>query len=129
LFERLVKPGGAILVCSSGSAADNSNPWLDEYNKARRLWSAPGGTRRRELLADLLQTTRFRLIDEIIVETSHEVSVTDLAHRVLTFSTSSPEVLGSKVEAMLRDVQERLLPLSREGRLTEFVVSTAKVAR
>jgi ubiquinone/menaquinone biosynthesis C-methylase UbiE len=129
LFERLVKPGGAILICSSGSAADNSNQWLDEYNKARRFWSAPGSARHRESLADLLQTTRFRLIDEIIVETSHEVSVSDLAHRVLTFSTSSPEVLGSKVEAMLRDVQERLPPLSHDGRLTEFVVSTAKVAR
>jgi hypothetical protein len=38
-------------------------------------------------------------------------------------------VLGDKAEAMLRDVGERLLPLSRDGRLTEIVISTARVVR
>ena len=61
--------------------------------------------------------------------TSHEVSVRDLARRVLTFSSSSPDVLGDKVEAMLRDVEQRLLPLSRDGLLTEVFVSAAQVAR
>src|SRR5438270_10539931 len=36
-LERLVAPNGTILVCSSYSAADRRNPWLDEYNKARRF--------------------------------------------------------------------------------------------
>src|SRR6266852_5500562 len=31
LFERLVAPGGAIVVCSSFSATDSRNPWLDDY--------------------------------------------------------------------------------------------------
>src|SRR5258705_6745442 len=39
LFERLVAPDGTILVCSSSSAADGRNPWLDEYSEARRVWS------------------------------------------------------------------------------------------
>jgi hypothetical protein len=81
------------------------------------------------VLAAVLEGTRLKLVDEIAVETSHEVSVSDLAHRVLTFSTSSPAVLGDKAEAMLRDVQERLLPLSRDGLLTEIVRSTARVVR
>ena len=54
--------------------------------------------------------------------------MSDLARRVLTFSSSSPAVLGNKVEPMLRDVQQRLLPLSCEGSVTEVVVSTAQVA-
>jgi hypothetical protein len=48
---------------------------------------------------------------------------------VLTFSTSSPAVLGDKTEAMLRDVRERLLPLSHDGMLTEVVKSVAKIVR
>ncbi len=36
LFERLVAAEGVVVVCSSHSAADGRNPWLDEYNKARR---------------------------------------------------------------------------------------------
>ena len=56
----------------------------------------------------------------------HEVSVRDLARRVLTFSSSSPDVLGDKAEAMLRDVEQRLLPLSHNGYITEVVVTTAQ---
>jgi SAM-dependent methyltransferase len=130
LFERLVAPEGAIVVCASRSAADSRNPWLDDYNKARRFWSGSGsGERHREVLGADLRGTRFHVSDVITVETSHQISVTSLACRMLTFSTSSPEILGDKAEAMLRDVQERLLPFSREGLLTEVLVSTAQVAR
>ncbi len=130
LFERLVAPGGAIVVCSSSSAADGRNPWLDEYNEAKRLWSQSSRSeRQRDLLAAVLRGTRFQITDVIAVETSHEIGVSELAQRMLTFSSSSPEVLGDKVEPMLRDVEQRLSPLSRGGRLTEVVVSTAQVAR
>ena len=47
LFDRLVAPGGAILVCTSNSAADGRNPRLEEYNRARRFWS---GSRRGRAL-------------------------------------------------------------------------------
>ena len=50
----------------------------------------------------------------------------DLARRVLTFSSSSPAVIGDRVEAMLRDVEQRLLPLSRDGWITEIVATTAR---
>jgi SAM-dependent methyltransferase len=130
LLPRLVAPKGAIVVCSSSSATDGRNPWLERYNEARRFWSGQdGGGRHREALAAVLAGTRLRQTEEIAVESSHEVSVNDLARRVLTFSTSSPAVLGDKAEAMLRDVRERLLPLSRDGLLTEIVVATARVIR
>jgi hypothetical protein len=130
LFERLVAPDGTILVCSSSSAADARNPWLDEYNNARRFWSESSvGERYHWQLGAVLQGTQFHVTDAITVETRRQPSVSDLARRVLTFSSSSPAVLGSKVEAMLRDVQQRLLPLSCEGSLTEVVVSTAQVAK
>jgi SAM-dependent methyltransferase len=130
LFERLVAPGGAIVVCSARSAADGRNSWLDEYNEARRFWSgSSGGERYRQDFQAVLQGTRFCVAESITVESSHEISASDLAQRVLTFSTSSPEVLGDKANAMLRDVEQRLLPFSREGVLTEFVLSRADVAR
>jgi len=130
LLPRLVTPEGAIVVCSSSSAADGRNPWLESYNEARRFWSGQdGGGRHRETLAALLEGTRLEMVDQIAVETSHQVRVGDLARRVLTSSSSSPAVLGDKAEAMLRDVRERLLPLSRDGLLTEIVVATARIVR
>jgi hypothetical protein len=135
-LERLVAPEGTILICASFSAADGRNPWLDEYNTARRawskesLWSESGSAGRTHRdLAGFFQGTRFHAADVIKVETSHEISVRDLARRVLTFSSSSPDVLGDKVESMLRDVEQRLVPLSREGCITEVVVTTAQEAK
>ena len=129
LLQRIVAPKGKILVCASVSAKHGRNPWLDAYNEARLFWSAPGSSLRHgELLPAVIRDTRFNLMDKITVETAHEVSVNELARRVLTFSTSSPAVLGDRMDAMLRDVEQRLLPFSRDGRLTEIVMSTAQVA-
>jgi len=136
LFERLVAPEGAILICSSHSAADGRNPWLDEYNRARRAWSkdslwseAGRGGRTHRDLAAFFRGTRFHVTEPVMLETSHEISVSDLARRVLTYSSSSPEVLGDRAEAMLSDIAQRLLPLSRNGVVTEVFVAAAQVAR
>jgi SAM-dependent methyltransferase len=136
LFERLVVPDGTILICSSHSVADGRNPWLGEYNEARRCWSEAGlwsesgsGERTHRDLAGFFRGTRFHVADLIKFETGHEISARDLARRVLTFSSSSPDVLGDKADAMLRDVEQRLIPQSREGSLTEVVLATAQVVK
>jgi SAM-dependent methyltransferase len=135
-LAHLVAPDGVILVCASFSAMDERNPWLNDYNAARRAWSekrllseADNGGRTHRDLAGFFQGTRFHAADAIRVETSHEVSVRDLARRVLTFSSSSPDVLGEKVETMLRDVEQRLLGWSRDGRVTEIVTTIAQVVK
>jgi len=56
------------------------------------------------------------------------LSARDLAYRILTLSGSSPAVLGDKVDAMLHDVEQRLLPFSRAGSLREIVIAHADVA-
>jgi len=130
LLERLVAPGGAILVCSARSVTDGRNGWLETYNEARRYWSGTAdGTQYRPDLAAILADTRFRLAGTIAAEASHELSAQDLARRVLTFSGSSPAVLGGTVDAMLHDVEQRMLPFSRAGSLEEVVIASADVAR
>ena len=128
LFEQLVTPDGVIVVCASRSATDGRNAWLDTYNEARQRWSGsePGG-RHRGALAAVLEGSRFQEIDEINVETSQEISAADLAQRVLTFSSSSPAILGDKADDMLRDVEARLMPFGHKGVLSEIVIATAKV--
>jgi hypothetical protein len=136
LFERLVAPGGVVAVCASSSATDGRNAWLDEYTAARRAWSdeslwsqsRSGGRAHREL-SSRLQGTTFEAAEVIRVESTQETNAADLAQRMLTFSSSSPAALGEKVEPMLRDVEARLMPASRNGALTEVVVSTAQIAR
>jgi SAM-dependent methyltransferase len=136
LLERLLAPDGALLICASSSAADGRNAWLDTYNEARKTWAdaslAPTmgrGARVHRELAAFLDGSALHVASEIKVETRHAIAVTDLARRVLTYSSSSPAVLGNKVDAMLGDVETRLAPLSHDGVLTEVVVSTAQVVR
>ena len=135
-LERLVEPDGVILVCSSVSAGEGRNPWLEDYNAARRawsnesLWSDSGSARRTHRdLAGFFHGTRFQTGDVIKVETSHEVSLHNLARRVMTFSSSSPGVLGDQAEAMVRDVKQRLFPFSRDGFVSEVVVAMAQMVR
>jgi SAM-dependent methyltransferase len=135
-LERLVAPEGVILVCTSYSATNERNPWFKDYDIARRAWSeksllseADNAGRTHRDLAGFFQGTRFHVADVIRVETSHQISVRDLARRVLTFSPSSPDVVGDKVDAMLRDVEQRLRPLSHDGQIAEVVVTTAQLAR
>ena len=135
-LERLVEPNGVILVCSSVSAGEGRNPWLEDYNAARRAWSneslwsdsGSAGRTHRDL-AGFFHGTRFQTGDVIKVETSHQVSLHNLARRVMTFSSSSPGVLGDQAEAMVRDVEQRLFPFSRDGFVSEVVVAMAQVVR
>jgi SAM-dependent methyltransferase len=135
-LDRLVGRDGIIAVCASVSAPGGRNVWLDDYNAARRAWSpaklwaqSGSGERTHRDLAAFFSGSGFRLAGLIRVETTQEVSVHDLARRVLTFSSSSPEALGDKVEAMLADVEARLVPFSRDGVVTEAVVSVAQIVR
>jgi predicted TPR repeat methyltransferase len=136
LFQRLVAASGAVAVCASFSAQDGRNEWLDAYNAARRAWSderlwleSRRGERAHRELSAVLAGSGFHAAETIRVETTHEVSVENLARRVLTFSSSSPGALGDRVDAMRADVEGRLLPFARDGAIAEVVVSTAQLAR
>ncbi|MDE2376612.1 class I SAM-dependent methyltransferase [Bradyrhizobium sp.] len=135
LLDRLVGRDGVVAVCTSFPVAGHRNPWIDEYNAARRAWSpsglwtdSTGGERTHRDLAGFFQGSAFRLADPIMVETRHDVSVGDLARRILTFSSSSPRALGDKVEAMLEDVEQRLARFSHEGMVSEALMSLAQIA-
>ncbi|MBR0713456.1 class I SAM-dependent methyltransferase [Bradyrhizobium liaoningense] len=136
LLERLVASDGAILICASFSATDGRNPWLDGYNEVRRRWSparlweeAGRGTRAHRDLPAFFRSSAFQPAELVTVETSHAVNVEDLVRRTLTYSSSSPEVLGDNVEAMLRDVRECLASFSRDGLIAETIVSTAQIIK
>jgi SAM-dependent methyltransferase len=136
LFARLVAPGGTIVVCASFTSRDGRNLWLADYDAARRAWSdekllreASKGEQTHRNLAEVLGPAGFGVAETVSVETTHEVSASDLARRVLTFSPSSPAALGDRVDAMLADIEARILPFSRDGILAETLVSWSVIAR
>ncbi|KJC46977.1 methylase [Bradyrhizobium sp. LTSP849] len=136
LLDRLVARDGAIAICASFSATDGRNPWLDGYNEVRRRWSpaqlweeAGRGTRTHRDLPAFFRGSAFQPAELLSVETSHAVSVQDLTRRTLTYSSSSPDALGENVEAMLHEVEERLVSFSRDGMIAETIISTAQIVK
>ena len=136
LLGRLLAPDGVLLTCASSSVADGRNAWLDSYTAARREWAqdnreTAGGRSERlhRELATFLAGSPFHVVETIGVEASHEISVPDMARRMLTYSSSSPALLGDKVEPMLRDVEARLAPFAHGGAVSEVLVATAQVIR
>ena len=115
---------------------DGRNPWLGDYNATRRVWSDPklwsqsslGGRAHRDV-GSLLVGTGFGAAERIEVEATQEVAVGDLAQRVLTFSSSSPAVMGDRADAMLRDLEDKLGPFSHDGMVSDAFVATAQVVR
>jgi SAM-dependent methyltransferase len=135
-LERLVAHDGAILICASFPVTDGRNPWLDGYNEIRRRWSpkklweeAGKGMRTHRDLPAFFRGSAFAPTELVAVETSHRVSMQDLAERVLTYSSSSPEALGENVEAALRDVESYLASFSHDGAIAETIVSTAQIVK
>ncbi|QAU48422.1 class I SAM-dependent methyltransferase [Bradyrhizobium guangzhouense] len=135
-LDQIVARDGAILVCASFSVTDGRNPWVDGYNEIRRRWSpeklwqeAGKGARTHRDLPTFFRGSAFAPTERVAVETSHAVSVRDLTQRVLTYSSSSPEALGDKVEAALRDVESHLAAFSRDGMIAETIVSTAEIVK
>lgn len=135
-LDQLVACDGAILICASFSATDGRNPWLDGYNDIRRRWSpaqlweeAGKGTRTHRDLPAFFRGSAFAPAELVTVETSHTISMQDLAQRTLTYSSSSPEALGDNVDAMLRDVESYLASFSRNGAIAETIISTAQIVK
>jgi hypothetical protein len=65
--------------------------------------------------------TRFAVAGKIAVQTTQTISVWDLASRMLSFSSSSPAILGDRIEEMLDGVRAAMLPTSNNGAITEVV--------
>lgn len=132
----LVARDGAILICASFSVTDGRNPWLDGYNEIRRRWSpakpweeAGKGVRTHRDLPAFFRGSAFVPTELVTVETSHTVSMQDLAQRTLTYSSSSPEALGDNVEALLQDVESHLASFGRDGLIAETIISTAQIVK
>ncbi|MBR1090058.1 class I SAM-dependent methyltransferase [Bradyrhizobium manausense] len=135
-LDQLVARDGAILICASFSVTDGRNPWLDGYNEIRRRWSptklweeAGKGARTHRDLPTFFRGSAFAPTGLVAVETSHVVSVPELTHRVLTYSSSSPEALGDNVEAALREVESHLAAFAHDGAIAETFISTAEIVK
>ena len=123
-LDRVVGPGGRILICHASSVADGRNPWLKAFTQVRNRWRSERPVfDRGRFFADGPFVPRRTIRVETVVATSVE----RLADRILSMSTSSPARLGDEAPAMRTAMREALAPYAVEGAVEEIVEAEADV--
>ena len=91
MFARLVAPEGVIVVCASFSPPARPQSWLETTTPRGALVGrkppvgiAKRASERTAIPTAALEGTGFHAGEKIRVEATHQVSVSDLAQRVLT---------------------------------------------
>jgi SAM-dependent methyltransferase len=123
-LDRILAPGGRILICGSTSEA---NPWRETYQAVLRSWSESRGDGHRRIHEHWFDGTRFERVAEIAVSHTHEITPEALFERALTRSTSSPAVLGPRVAAFRTDLLRALAPFFPDGVGQEVIEAKARV--
>ena len=123
-LDRVVAPGGRILVCHAASVDDGRNPWLKAFNAVRDRWK---GERPRYDPRAFFAGGPFVPKETVRVETAYAVPVERFADRLLSLSTSSPERLGDEVPAMRSAMREALAPFAAQGAIEDIVEAQAEV--
>ncbi len=128
VLERVVAPGGRIAICRSSPASAPANAWHEKFRQLRRTWSSdPDESRYRPDLTRWFAASRFRQVDEISAVETHTIAIPDLVGRGLSFSVTSPAVLGERRAQFEKAIEDAMKPLAKDGLIEEELLATATV--
>jgi len=123
-LDSMLAPGGRILICGARSA--KNNPWSEAYERVLRAWSG-GGDGHRRLYEHFFNSTRFGPVAEVQVEKRETITAGALFERALTRSTTSPAVIGERVEAFKAELLQALAPFFGDGERVEVIEARARI--
>jgi SAM-dependent methyltransferase len=126
-FDRILRPGGRILICGSRSARGEMNPWRTAYESVLRAWMGGVGDGHRRLYEHWFDGSRFTRVTEIKVGWRQLITLEALIERALTRSTTSPAILGPRIEAFRAELRQALAPSFPAGEGVEFIEAIAQV--
>ncbi len=128
VLDRIVAPGGSVLICRSRAVSDGRNPWLEPYDIARRRCGEPGSPGRPARdHSGVFDGTRFHFRETIAVESEQDIALTILIDRVLSMSTTSPDRIGAKIGILRDAIGAALAPFATGGHLHEIIEARADV--
>lgn len=128
VLERVIARGGRIAVCGSPTSDAPINTWIAKYKEVRKAWaSEPDESRYHIDMDEWFAPSRFRRIDDIAVEHHHKITIPELVRRALSFSTTSPAVVGPRRPQFEAEVTAAIEPFAQDGILDEEVIAKATV--
>ena len=126
-FDRILAPGGRILICGSSPFADEKNPWRPAYESVLVAWGDAREGRHHRLHENWFEGSRFAEIATVTAMHRHKIGPQDLIERALTRSTSSPAVLGARLPDFRADMLAALTPFFPNGVADEVIESRATI--
>jgi SAM-dependent methyltransferase len=128
VFEQVVAPGGSIATCGSTGGDLPGNKWMPAYKRVRSAWSTdPSESRYKIDMDQWFAPSRFRKAAEIRVPYKHRVTIEDLIRRALSYSTSSPAVVGERRPQFEDELRAALEPFAQDGAMDEELTVIATV--
>ncbi len=128
VLERIVAPGGRIAICGSSTRARRSNGWVAKFREVRKAWAPDWDESRYKIdMDDWFAPSRFRKVDDIAVEHRHPVTIPELIGRALSFSITSPAVVGERRPQFEAELRAALEPFAENGAMEEGVIAKATV--
>ncbi len=128
VLERVVAPGGCIAVCGSTATDAPVNAWVPIFKRVRSAWASdPDESRYRSDMDQWFAPSRFRRTADIAVKHQLRVTIPELIGRALSFSITSPAVLGERRPQFEAEMSAALEPFARDGALQEEIVAKATV--
>lgn len=126
-FDRILAPGGRILICGSSPFADETNPWRPAYESVLVAWGETREGRHHRLHENWFEGSRFAEIAKVTTTHRQAIGPHDLVERALTRSTSSPAILGSRIQAFRADMLKALAPFFPNGVADEVIEARAAI--
>jgi ubiquinone/menaquinone biosynthesis C-methylase UbiE len=128
VLDRIVAPGGRIAICRSAPSDAAQNAWVARFVEIREAWAkAFREVCERPPVDEWFSGSRFRKLDEIRVLYRHPITVPELVGRAVSFSVTSPAVLGERRHEYEAEMEAALQPFANTGRIEEEVAVTGAI--
>jgi SAM-dependent methyltransferase len=134
-LDRLVTRGGAVALLHTEGIGARESLWLQSFEALREEFGREDDQRRLRHGPDwdwnavVLLHSVFSDVTSISVFERRESSLDELMARVLSYSGSSPAVLGERRSVLEKTLRERMLAIRPDGVFPETVASVATIAR
>jgi ubiquinone/menaquinone biosynthesis C-methylase UbiE len=127
VLDRILAPGGRIVICGASARAGEANPWRAAYETTLSSWGESRLERHRQIYEHWFDGSPFAEIAEVKVSHRQDVTPEALVERALTRSTTSPAVLGPRLGAFRAALLEALAPFFADGIGIEAIEAKAAI--
>lgn len=133
-LDGMIEPGGAVVLFGDRHPEVAENAWRSVYNAVLDSYSTEDSARRRRKAAGwlahetVLFDSPFSQLERIGIVERRRTPAAQIEDRLLSLSSVSRDKIGTRADAMIAELREKLTPFVVDGAVPEVVESQALIA-